>query len=443
MKLQVKLVIYNALSKGIIFATFGVLLPVLVEQIVYDHIDKRLIARTDRIMKIIERGGINEIIMEQDCSFESYNIFKEEFVSITPLRNDMPPPEISISNEQVLVEKERLNHRVVRQAFFFDNQHYLLRIGEGLGTIEQLNKVIVSFSFMLMVLFMVVSVFIDIGFARFMLRPFKRIVKQKLQLPRNPSMYVFQPIKTTTQEFRYLDDSINELMRKTRDAFLIEKEFIANVAHELLTPISILQNRFENMLLSSDLPEEAENRILESLKTLKRLGKIIKALLMISKIENDQYIKQDSVSLGSLVDEVLDELEDLVSEKQLVVVKSLETDFNFSPANKSLLFNMLFNLINNAIRYNNIAGKIFIRGERVEGGFRLQIQDTGIGMEANQVEYAFDRFKRFNPSDEKGYGLGLPIVKTIADFHGIGVQIESSPMKGATVTLFFPNKKTQ
>lgn len=442
MKLQVKLVIYNALSKGIIFATFGVLLPVLVEQIVYDHIDKRLIARTDRIMKIIERGGINEIIMEQDCSFESYNIFKEEFVSITPLQNDMPPPEISISNEQVLVEKEKLNHRVVRQAFFFDNQHYLLRIGEGLGTIEQLNKVIVSFSFMLMVLFMVVSVFIDIGFARFMLRPFNRIVKQKLQLPRNPSMYVFQPIKTTTHEFRYLDDSINELMRKTRDAFLIEKEFIANVAHELLTPISILQNRFENMLLSSDLPEEAENRILESLKTLKRLGKIIKALLMISKIENDQYIKQDSVSLGSLIDEVLDELEDLVSEKQLVVVKSLETDFNFSPVNKSLLFNMLFNLINNAIRYNNIAGKIFIRGERVDGGFRLQIQDTGIGMETSQVEYAFDRFKRFNPSDEKGYGLGLPIVKTIADFHGIGVQIESFPMKGATVTLFFPKKKT-
>jgi signal transduction histidine kinase len=352
----------------------------------------------------------------------------------------MPPPEISIANEQVLVENEKLNHRVVRQAFFFDSQHYLLRIGEGLGTIEQLNKVIVSFSFTLMVLFMVVSVFIDIGFARFMLRPFNRIVKQKLQLPRNPSMYVFNPIKTTTYEFKYLDDSINELMRKTRDAFLIEKEFIANVAHELLTPISILQNRFENMLLSSELPEEAENRILESLKTLKRLGKIIKALLMISKIENDQYLKQDSISLQSLIDEVLEELEDLVSEKQLVLVKSLESDFILSPVNKSLLFNMIFNLVNNAIRYNNIAGNIFIRGERTDGGYKLQIQDTGIGMEPNQVAYAFDRFKRFNPSDEKGYGLGLPIVKTIADFHGVGVEIESSPMKGATVTLFFPNK---
>jgi signal transduction histidine kinase len=352
----------------------------------------------------------------------------------------MPPPEITISNEQVLVENEQLNHRVVRQAFFYDNQHYLLRIGEGLGTIDQLNKIIVSFSFTLMVLFMIVSVFIDIGFARLMLRPFNRIVRQKLQLPRNPSMYAFNPIKTTTYEFKYLDDSINELMRKTRDAFLIEKEFIANVAHELLTPISILQNRFENMLLSSDLPEEAENRILESLKTLKRLGKIIKALLMISKIENDQYLKQDSVSLQQLIDEVLEELEDLISEKQISVVTSLEYDITLSPVNKSLLFNMVFNLVNNAIRYNNIAGSIFIRGERVSNGYQLQIQDTGIGMESSQLEFAFDRFKRFNPSDEKGYGLGLPIVKTISDFHGYGIKIDSMPMKGATVTLTFPNK---
>jgi signal transduction histidine kinase len=173
---------------------------------------------------------------------------------------------------------------------------------------------------------------------------------------------------------------------------------------------------------------------------LKRLGKIIKALLMISKIENDQYLKQDSVSLQQLIDEVLEELEDLISEKQISVVTSLEYDITLSPVNKSLLFNMVFNLVNNAIRYNNIAGSIFIRGERVSNGYQLQIQDTGIGMESSQLEFAFDRFKRFNPSDEKGYGLGLPIVKTISDFHGYGIKIDSMPMKGATVTLTFPNK---
>ncbi|MFM2189859.1 MAG: hypothetical protein RL491_245 [Bacteroidota bacterium] len=443
MKLQVKLAIYNALSKGIIFAAFGILLPILTEQVVYDHIDKRLVARTDRIMKIISRGGINEIILEQDCSFESYNIFKEEFVSITPLRNDMPPPETQISNEQVLVENEKLNHRVVKQAFVYDNQQYMLRIGEGLGTIEQLNKAVVQFSLTLMILFIVVSIFIDIGFARLMLRPFNRIVKQKLRLPKNPSMYVFQPVKTSTHEFRYLDDSINELMRKTRDAFLIEKEFIANVAHELLTPISILQNRFENMLVEHELSEQAEDKVMESLKTLKRLSKIIKALLMISKIENDQFLKQDSADLDGLIEEVCDELEDLLHEKQIVLVKSMEPVAPVTPVNRSLLFNMIFNLVNNAIRYNNIGGSIFIRGERVPDGYRLQIQDTGIGMDDSQINNIFDRFKRFNPSDEQGYGLGLPIVKTISDFHGFSISMDSKPMKGATVTILIPKSSFQ
>ena len=443
MKLQVKLAIYNALSKGIIFAAFGILLPILTEQVVYDHIDKRLVARTDRIMKIISRGGINEIILEQDCSFESYNIFKEEFVSITPLRNDMPPPETQISNEQVLVENEKLNHRVVKQAFVYDNQQYMLRIGEGLGTIEQLNKAVVQFSLTLMILFIVVSIFIDIGFARLMLRPFNRIVKQKLRLPKNPSMYVFQPVKTSTHEFRYLDDSINELMRKTRDAFLIEKEFIANVAHELLTPISILQNRFENMLVEHELSEQAEDKVMESLKTLKRLSKIIKALLMISKIENDQFLKQDSADLDTLIEDVCHELEDLIQEKQIVLVKSMEPVAPVTPVNRSLLFNMIFNLVNNAIRYNNIGGNIFIRGERVPDGYRLQIQDSGIGMDGSQINNIFDRFKRFNPSDDQGYGLGLPIVKTISDFHGFSISMDSKPMKGATVTILIPKSSFQ
>ena len=438
MKLQVKLAIYNALSKGIIIAAFGFLMPLIVEQVVYDHIDKRLIARTDRVMKIISKGGINEIIMEQDCSFESYNILKEEFVSIVPLSNDRHPPETFISNEEWDVGGDRLNHRIIRQAFVYDNQVYQLHIGEGLGTIDQLNKIIVQFSLTLMTLFIIISVFIDIGFVRLMLKPFNKIVKQKLQLPQNPNSYNFDTVKTTTWEFGYLDRSINELMRKTKDAFLIEKEFIANVAHELLTPISILQNRMENMIISNEVPVEFENKIIESQKTLKRLSKIIKALLMISKIENDQFLKQDYVDIPVIVDEVIDELVELIDEKQIVVIQNFDSVTPFGPCNKSLLFTMLFNLVNNAIRYNNIGGKIFIRGSATPSSYVLEIEDTGIGIEESQLENIFDRFKRFNPNDEQSYGLGLPIVKTIANFHRIGISMVSKRMHGATAIMNVP-----
>jgi signal transduction histidine kinase len=438
MKLQVKLAIYNALSKGIIIAAFGFLMPIIVQQVVYDHIDRRLIARSDRVLKIISKGGINEIIMEQDCSFESYNILKEEFVSIVPLRNDLTPPEVTIANEQWDVGGERLNHRIIRQAFVYDNQAYILNIGEGLSTIEQLNKIIVQFSITLMLIFILISVFIDIGFVRIMLKPFNKIVKQKLQLPQNPGSYNFESIKTNTWEFAHLDNSINELMKKTKEAFLIEKEFIANVAHELLTPISILQNRMENMIVSNEVPEEFENKIIESQKTLGRLSKIIRALLMISKIENDQYLKQDQVDLPVLVEEIVGELEDLLEEKNVSVIKNLDKIAAFGLCNKSLLFTMIFNLVNNAIRYNNIGGNIFIRGTAGKDTYILEIEDTGIGIEASQLENIFDRFKRFNSTDEQGYGLGLPIVKTIANFHRIGIRMISKRMKGSTVIMTFP-----
>jgi signal transduction histidine kinase len=275
-----------------------------------------------------------------------------------------------------------------------------------------------------------------------MLRPFNKIVRQKLQLANNPAQYNFDTIKTSTWEFNYLDKSINDLMRKTKDAFLIEKEFIANVAHELLTPISILQNRMENMIINNEVPVEFENKIIESQRTLSRLSKIIKALLMISKIENDQYLRQDQVNIPSLLDEVIQELEELMQEKQITVVKNLQPVPLFGPSNKSLLFTMFFNVVNNAIRYNNIGGTITITGRREGDMYVLEIEDSGIGIDENQLDNIFDRFKRFNTgaAEGQGYGLGLPIVKTIADFHRIGIGVESKKMKGTVFIFTIPVK---
>ena len=439
MKLQVKLAIYNALSKALIIAAFGFILPLVAQQVVFNHIDKRLIARSDRVFKIINRGGIDEIIMEQDCSFESYNILKEEFVAIHPLRNDIEPPETIIFNERWNVGGEDLQHRIIRQSFVYDNQLYQLNIGEGLQTIDRLNITIVQFTLAMMIILIIISVFMDIYFVRIMLKPFNRIVTQKLQLPENPSNYNFKPIKTSTYEFNYLDSSINELMRKTKDAFLIEKEFIANVAHELLTPISILKNRLENMIISNEVPIEFENKILDSQKTLMRLSKIIKALLMISKIENDQYIKQDEVQLPVLIDEVLLELEELVEEKQIKIIKEMQPVGTFRPCNRSLLFNLFFNLINNAIKYNNIHGQIEISGWSEGEHYVVRVKDQGIGIDKEQVENIFDRFKRFHPGEGDGqsYGLGLPIVKTIADFHKLNIKVDTEQLKGTSFTLRF------
>jgi hypothetical protein len=228
------------------------------------------------------------------------------------------------------------------------------------------------------------------------------------------------------------------MMSQINEAFQLEREFITNVSHELLTPISILQNRVENMINDPQVPEEVVNKLAESQKTLSRLARVIKALLYISRIENEQYIKNESAELDALVEDVLEETDVLIQDKNIHLEKSELESFVFSPCNKSLLHTLVFNLISNAIKYNRPDGSITVTGKNKENLYHLRIADTGIGMPADQLPHIFDRFKRLRPDDEMGFGLGLPIVRSIAEFHQIKIEASSEYGKGTTFDLYFP-----
>ena len=436
--LQVKFALYNAISKALIIGAFMAILPLIVEKIVYDHIDHRLIARSERVLMIIKRGGIDDIVLEQDCSFESYNILKEEFVAIYPMKSTLKlPPPIQIRNESWSIEGENLIHRIIRRTFTYDNQMYELNIGEGISSMQELKSTIQRFSLWMMLGVILISIFLDLGFVRFLMRPLNKIIGTKLQPVPSPSSFNFTKIPSSTFEFNKLDRSINEMMHKLQDTFQTEKEFISNVSHELQTPISIIQNRLENIIVEGKVSEDVMIRLTDSLRTLSRMSKIIKALLLISKIENDQFLKQEEIDIQLLLDEVIEEIEDRLQQRNIHLVKNFIDNYTYGPCNKTLMFTLLFNIINNAIKYNKEGGKITITTSIINNGFTIEIQDTGIGIEDAQLSSIFDRFKRLNKVNAEGYGLGLPIVKTIAGFHKIDVRVDSEPGMGTTFLLTF------
>lgn len=437
-KLQLKLAIYNAISKALIILAIGFILPVLVEQVVINHIGKRLEARRDIILKKIKLGGLDQALLEEDCSFDDYNIFKEEFIHIDPLNvafNHVPKS--SIANEDWSIDDRVVTQRVIKQPFIYDNQWYMLNIGEGISTIEQLKSTILRFTLWVMVIVILVSIFIDVAFVRLTLKPFNLIVSGKLKNIKDPTNFSPQPIFTSTYEFKYLDESINELMRKVKDLFAVEKAFISNVSHELLTPISILQNRMENIVADQKTPEDISLKLIDSQKTLSRLSRIIRALLMISKIENEQYLKNEAVSVAEVLNDVLSEIEDRTEDRRIHIIKMINDDFIIKHANRSLIHNMFFNLVNNAIKYNKVDGKITLRGNRSDHQYVFEIADTGCGISENDLPGIFDRFRRFNAEDKNSYGLGLPIVKTIAAFHQIEITVQSVVNVGTTFILKF------
>jgi signal transduction histidine kinase len=225
-------------------------------------------------------------------------------------------------------------------------------------------------------------------------------------------------------------------MKKISNLFILEKQFIANVSHELLTPISIISSRLENILLHEELSEGSENKMHASLKTLNRLKSIINSLLLISKVENNQFNKSDVVMLAGVIKEIHEELEDRMLEKQLKFTNHLKYIYSIQ-GNRPLMHTLLFNIINNSIKYNHPKGNITIIDELTDDIYSITITDTGAGMDQKQIESAFNRFEKLDTDEKESYGLGLAIVKSITAFHDIKVKIDSVKDQGTSVKLIF------
>ncbi|MEJ7658816.1 MAG: histidine kinase dimerization/phospho-acceptor domain-containing protein [Hymenobacter sp.] len=151
-------------------------------------------------------------------------------------------------------------------------------------------------------------------------------------------------------------------MRQLQTSFEKEREFMSNVSHELLTPTSILQSRFENMLQDPTLPEPQARQLVESQRTLYRLRNTVRTLLLIANIENEQYLRDENVSLTRTVADVADELDDRRQQREIELRVDLQPDYVVPRANASLLHTLLRNLLSNAIKYNNEGGQLRVLG---------------------------------------------------------------------------------
>jgi signal transduction histidine kinase len=436
MKLQLKLALFNALSKGLLVLLVAIILPKIVSETALVNTDKRLEEKRDKVLSIIDSVGMDNFLeVGGDRSYGSYNLLKEEFISLEEV--DAAEDINGIENSQRKIDGEILDYRVLSHTFQEDDHIYLLEIARSVDTISEAESTLRMFGIFLSLIIVLITVFIELGFTSYLLIPFNKIINAKLKQVGDVSSFNFEKIATSTSDFQYLDVTINEMMTKIAASFHKERQFISNVSHEVLTPVSILQTKLENVLVSESISPEDEEKILECLKTISRLKNIIKALLLISRIENEQYIKADKVSIKEVVEEAMAELEDRVAEKELSTQLLLEQD-TYIMANKPLIFTLIFNLVNNGIKYNKVKGSLIIRGKSQEGSFTLSIQDSGIGIKEEYLSSIFNRFKRFAGADSESFGLGLPIVKTISDFHKITINVSSTYGAGTTFELVFP-----
>jgi len=436
MRLQFKLALYNTLTKVAIVAFLGILILVSISRISINHIQQRLLQKKTKLISNLSGVEINDLLTRQR-SFTDYNLLKEEYIVLKEIDNRKTPLKHYFSQEEKNIEGEQEQYQILTADFIYEGKRYRLELGETTSAIAQLEHTISVFTFCVLFAGIILTLISDFAFTRYLLAPFYQIIDQKLNKVNDPISFNYQPVRTGTEDFRILDQSISILMKRITTLFLIEKEFIANVSHELLTPISVLNSRLENLLNDEQLSTAGENKVFACLKTLSRLKSIINSLLLISKVENNQYIKSDSISVRETVNEVFEELEHRLLMLNLKMEIDLKNDFNFN-GNQSLFHILLTNLVSNAVKYNVQSGTIKIWGISQKEGYQLFVEDTGNGMDAEEVKNAFTRFEKLRSDREDSYGLGLAIVKSIAAFHNIDISINSQKNKGTSVRLTIP-----
>jgi len=438
MKLQHKLALYNTFTKIAIIGILGALIFIFIDRISTNHLQQRLVDKRKKLLADISAAEIKDLLNPQ-TTFTDYNILKEEYIEVKAASSNKTDTIPVFTTETREIENEQQDYLIISSYFKYGGKSYHLEIGETMQALKQIEKTILFFTLMILLISVGLSIIVDLAFTRLLLKPFYRIIDQKLNKVDDPIHFNYSPEKTTTEDFKLLDDSISLMMKKISDQILTEKQFISNVSHELLTPISILRIRLEHILNDENLSTESLNKIVASLKTLNRLKAIINSLLLISKIENKQFKKNDVVSIQVLIDDIYEELEDRLISKNIVFENTLKYKFKFK-GNQALIHTLCMNLINNAMKYNKENGKIVLSDKLTKTEYLLFIRDEGVGMDPDQIEKAFTRFEKLNTTDDdESYGLGLAIVKSISDFHDIGVSISSTKDKGTTVSLTFEN----
>jgi len=229
-------------------------------------------------------------------------------------------------------------------------------------------------------------------------------------------------------------------MHKVTTILKNQQKFTADVSHELFTPISIMQSKLENLLTSGNLTEQFATSVMDQQNHLNRLQQIIKALLLIARIENDQFSKNETIIVRELVEEIILNIEDRAEMKNITIHNLVHPNDKLSNINKSLIYILLFNLVSNAIKYNRDGGWIRVASFETGNKYCIEVIDNGIGIDHDQISNIFNRFKRADPTSGEGYGLGLSIVSSIVSFHNGSIEVQSVKGEGSTFKIQFPLK---
>ena len=356
-------------------------------------------------------------------------------VAVGDLDNHGNRPEVELASEQGEGLAVRRSNTLDWDAFYYAVQQEdgtVLRVAKEASSVWDIFRSALPISLALALLILILCILLSARATKSLMAPITQLAEH---LDEEETMPVYKEMIPFVNTIRKQHDDI---MRNAK----MRQDFTANVSHELKTPLTSISGYAEliehNMVSQTDIPRFAGEIHRSATRLLTTINDIIK-LSELDVMETTTLVL-DRLPLYQMAENCVDMLQ-VNAEKHQVTLK-LEGEPAYIMGNREMVDEVLYNLCDNAIRYNNINGSVVVRvkpeGEKV----RLCVEDTGIGIPEKHQSRVFERFYRVDKSRSKatgGTGLGLAIVKHIVAQHEAEMKLESEPGKGTRITILFEN----
>jgi signal transduction histidine kinase len=395
MKLVEKTTLYYLIYTLFIFAIGTLLFYFLIRNVIFDGINEAL---HQEKVQIIDN-------LKYEAHFEYHQPGENIEIRKVNLKRELPDHYSTITLTDSAGVKSRF--RQLKSVYGHGGKYYEITIRQSLAEAETLIKSLLPVEVVLFLILLAGVLIISRQVSRNLWQPCYDILENH----RNYNLTktgIIPALPSGIDEFEDLSESIEKMTQKIYSDYINQKEFNENSSHELQTPLAIIRNKLELLIQSRNMDEKDLELIQSIFDAVKRLTMLNKGLILLSKIDNEQFHDTEEVRMEVLLGKILSNFKEIIEEKELDY--SLEvSDEGMVEANPILMEILLSNLISNALKHNFQKGMLSIHlGE----GY-LQIANSGNAL-TSEARLMFERFRKESLS-ENSVGLGLAIVKKICD----------------------------
>lgn len=269
------------------------------------------------------------------------------------------------------------------------------------------------------------------------LKPLRKLSQQAEKIDQD-SISDIRLNEDTVKEFRQLSVSVNLMLDRLSESFATQRQFSGNAAHELRTPLAIMQTKLELFAAEhKNMEDDTAELVRSQEEQLDRLSRLVHTLLEMSNLSSAP--RSERIELAPLVEEIITDLTPLASQNDITMEQ--DCDNVVITGSDALIYRLVFNLIENAVKYNRRGGSVSVSVHKENSAVVVRVSDTGCGIPEEYRESIFQPFFRVDKSRSRqmgGVGLGLALVHEIAVLHGGSVRAEPGNKSGTVFIVTLP-----